>query len=152
MNSGVGEEGGWGWERERGRAVRSGRMRLLMREKWKNRAMWRSDGERWNSSEKTCCCKVHIPHSYRQMSSQYLFELQCRNHFCGIRKSCIRAESCHGPTGPLAHCETEMVPRIDSKKHISKPSNTWIHLTCVLLLKVQTGETRATCYKACISV
>ncbi len=58
MNSGAGEEGGWGWERGRGRAVRSGRMRLLMREKWKNRAMWRSDGERWKSREKTCCCKV----------------------------------------------------------------------------------------------
>ncbi len=45
MNSGAWEEGGWGWERGRGRAVRSGRMRLLMREKWKNRAMWRSERE-----------------------------------------------------------------------------------------------------------
>jgi len=33
-----------------------------------------------------------VPPSYWKMSSQYLFELHCRNHYHGMRKSCIRTE------------------------------------------------------------
>lgn len=45
------------------------------------------------SGEKTLLQGAHsVPRSYRKMSSQYLFELPCRNHFLGMRKSCIRAE------------------------------------------------------------
>lgn len=70
------ELGGW-WERER--------------KKWYNVKVW--GREMKNRREDLLLQGAHsVPRSYRQMSSQYLFEPQCRNHFRGMRKSCIRAE------------------------------------------------------------
>lgn len=60
-------------------------------EKWGNVKVLGREIKKWR--EDLLLQGAHsVPHSYRKMSSQYLFELQCRNHFLGMRKSCIRAE------------------------------------------------------------
>ncbi len=102
---------------------------------WKS--MWWVSGAKFMAwiCDTRCTSLIHIGKCLHNISLSYNAEI-----ISVVFASLASEQSCHGPTGPLAHCETEMVPGIDSKKHISKPSNTWIHLTCVLLLKVQTGE------------
>lgn len=127
------------------------------REKWENRAVWKSYGERWKSREKTCCCKVrmqsliHIGKRLHNISLSYNAEI--------ISVVCASLASEQKVAMGLKvfyhiHCETDMVPSIDSKKYISRPLNIWIHLTSVLVLEVQIGETGARCHKdkGCISV